>query len=90
MGGITPAELAAIGGRLEGFAADAYARALVGRIGADVHVVEAEWGTVFDPAQIEVALKRISPKLVVVCQGDTSTTTTATDQSLAATTHGFW
>ena len=44
------------------------------RIGADVHVVEAEWGTVFDPAQIEVALKRISPKLVVVCQGDTSTT----------------
>ena len=44
------------------------------RIGADVHVVEAEWGTVFDPAQVEAALKRVSPKLVAVCQGDTSTT----------------
>lgn len=44
------------------------------RIAADVHVVETDWGTVFDPAQIEAALKRVSPKLVVVCQGDTSTT----------------
>ena len=44
------------------------------RCGADVRVVQAEWGTVFDLAQIEAALKAFSPKLVAICQGDTSTT----------------
>jgi (S)-ureidoglycine-glyoxylate aminotransferase len=44
------------------------------RCGADVRVVQAEWGTVFDLAQIEAALKAFSPKLVTICQGDTSTT----------------
>ena len=29
------------------------------RVGADVHVVEAEWGTVFEPEQVEAALKRV-------------------------------
>ncbi len=44
------------------------------RSGAHVKVIQAEWGTVFDLAQIEAALKTFSPKLVAVCQGDTSTT----------------
>ncbi len=44
------------------------------RSGANVKVVEAPWGTVFDLAQIEEAIKSFSPKLVAVCQGDTSTT----------------
>ena len=44
------------------------------RAGADVQVVEAAWGTVFRPEQVEAALARFSPKLVAVCQGDTSTT----------------
>ena len=44
------------------------------RCGANVKVIQAEWGTVFDLAQIETALKTFSPKLVAVCQGDTSTT----------------
>jgi (S)-ureidoglycine-glyoxylate aminotransferase len=44
------------------------------RAGADVHVVETPWGTVFDMAQAEAALRRVAPKLVAVCQGDTSTT----------------
>lgn len=44
------------------------------RAGADVQVVEAAWGTVFRPEQVEAALGRFSPKLVTVCQGDTSTT----------------
>ncbi len=44
------------------------------RIGADVQVLESEWGTVFEPEQVEAGLKRYSPKLVAVCQGDTSTT----------------
>ena len=47
---------------------------IAGRCGADTRVVQAEWGTVFDLAQIEAALKDFSPKLVAVCQGDTSTT----------------
>lgn len=44
------------------------------RSGANVRVLEAPWGTVFDLAQIEQAIKSFSPKLVAVCQGDTSTT----------------
>ena len=44
------------------------------RCGAKVLVIQAPWGTVFDLAQIEAALKSFSPKLVAVCQGDTSTT----------------
>ncbi len=44
------------------------------RCGADVKVIHADWGTVFDLAQIEAALKDFSPKLVAICQGDTSTT----------------
>ena len=44
------------------------------RCNAEIRVVQAEWGTVFDLAQIEAKLKVFSPKLVAVCQGDTSTT----------------
>jgi (S)-ureidoglycine-glyoxylate aminotransferase len=44
------------------------------RCGADLRVVETEWGTVFTPEQVERELKAFSPKLVAVCQGDTSTT----------------
>jgi len=44
------------------------------RCGADVRVVETEWGTVFTPEQIEAALREHSPKLLAVCSGDTSTT----------------
>ena len=44
------------------------------RAGAEVKVIETEWGTVFTPEAIEAAVKAFSPKLVAVCQGDTSTT----------------
>lgn len=44
------------------------------RIGAEVRVIEAPWGTVFPAEQIEQALKQYSPKLLAICQGDTSTT----------------
>jgi (S)-ureidoglycine-glyoxylate aminotransferase len=44
------------------------------RCGAELRVVETEWGTVFTPEQVERELKAFSPKLVAVCQGDTSTT----------------
>ena len=44
------------------------------RCGANVQVIHAPWGTVFDLAQIENAIQAFSPKLVAICQGDTSTT----------------
>jgi (S)-ureidoglycine-glyoxylate aminotransferase len=44
------------------------------RCGAEVRVIEAEWGTVFDPARIEAEIRAFSPRLVACCQGDTSTT----------------
>jgi (S)-ureidoglycine---glyoxylate transaminase len=44
------------------------------RCGANVKVIHTDWGTVFDLAKIEAALKAFSPKLVAICQGDTSTT----------------
>lgn len=44
------------------------------RAGADVHCIEATWGEVFEPEQIEEAIKRIQPKVLALVQGDTSTT----------------
>lgn len=44
------------------------------RAGAEVRVIEAAWGTVFTPEAIEAAVKQHAPKLVAICQGDTSTT----------------
>lgn len=44
------------------------------RLGAEVITLDAEWGTVFTPDQIEDAVKRHQPKLVAVVHGDTSTT----------------
>lgn len=44
------------------------------RCGADVRAIEAPWGTVFSPEQIEAALDLHRPKLVAICHGDTSTT----------------
>lgn len=44
------------------------------RAGAEVHVIEVEWGQVFDPQQIEDAIKLIQPKVLAIVQGDTSTT----------------
>lgn len=44
------------------------------RCDADVRTIEIPWGTVVDPAQIEEGIKQHDPKLVAICQGDTSTT----------------
>ena len=44
------------------------------RCRAEVVTVETEWGTVFEPDQIEAAVKTHRPKLVALVQGDTSTT----------------
>ncbi|QYF74611.1 alanine--glyoxylate aminotransferase family protein [Cryobacterium sp. PAMC25264] len=49
-------------------------REIAERAGAEVHVREIEWGTVFTPAQIEQAIRETKPKLLAIVHGDTSTT----------------
>lgn len=44
------------------------------RAGAQVHTIEVPWGEVFEPEQIELAIKKVQPKVLAVVQGDTSTT----------------
>ena len=44
------------------------------RCGAEVAVLEAEWGTVFPDDVLEKAIKKHRPKIVAVSHGDTSTT----------------
>jgi len=47
---------------------------IASRCGAVVSAIETPWGTVFEPEAIERAVKKHRPKLVALCQGDTSTT----------------
>lgn len=49
-------------------------REIAERCGADVHVIETAWGTVFDEQQIADAVRRVRPKVLATVQGDTSTT----------------
>jgi (S)-ureidoglycine-glyoxylate aminotransferase len=44
------------------------------RYGGEVATTECEWGRVFAPGDIERELKKVRPKLVAICHGDTSTT----------------
>ncbi|MEA9986624.1 alanine--glyoxylate aminotransferase family protein [Subtercola vilae] len=49
-------------------------REIAERCGAEVHVIEREWGTVFTPEEIERAIRTTRPKILAVVHGDTSTT----------------
>jgi len=49
-------------------------REIAERCGAEVHVIETEWGTVFTPEQIAAAIAETRPKLLAIVHGDTSTT----------------
>lgn len=44
------------------------------RCRAEVHTIEVPWGEVFSADQIETAVKRVKPRLLLTVQGDTSTT----------------
>ncbi|PVZ11469.1 MULTISPECIES: alanine--glyoxylate aminotransferase family protein [unclassified Pseudomonas] len=44
------------------------------RCRAEVHSIEVPWGEVFDPQQIEDAVKQVKPRLLLTVHGDTSTT----------------
>jgi (S)-ureidoglycine-glyoxylate aminotransferase len=43
------------------------------RCGADVHTMECEWGTVFEPEDIITKIDELEPKVVAIVHGDTST-----------------
>ncbi|WP_201008939.1 pyridoxal-phosphate-dependent aminotransferase family protein [Paenibacillus glycanilyticus] len=43
------------------------------RVGAEVAIIEAEWGTVFDPGDVINAIHREKPALVLMVHGETST-----------------
>jgi (S)-ureidoglycine-glyoxylate aminotransferase len=49
-------------------------REIAERCGAEVHVIERDWGTVFTAAELERAILDAQPKLVAIVHGDTSTT----------------
>ena len=49
-------------------------REIAERCGAEVHVIETEWGTVFTPDQIAAAIAETRPKILAIVHGDTSTT----------------
>ncbi|WP_378147209.1 pyridoxal-phosphate-dependent aminotransferase family protein [Cnuibacter sp. UC19_7] len=49
-------------------------REIAERAGAEVHVIEKEWGQVFTEAEIASALESVKPKVLAVVHGDTSTT----------------
>jgi (S)-ureidoglycine-glyoxylate aminotransferase len=44
------------------------------RCGAEVISLEREWGTVFEPQELEAAIKQHRPALLALVHGDTSTT----------------
>lgn len=43
------------------------------RYGADVHTIECQWGEVFDPKEVIAEMKKVSPKMVAMVHGETST-----------------
>ncbi|MGC5167391.1 pyridoxal-phosphate-dependent aminotransferase family protein [Luteimicrobium sp. DT211] len=49
-------------------------REIAERAGAEVHVVEREWGTVFTTEELVAALDDVRPTLLALVHGDTSTT----------------
>lgn len=43
------------------------------RYGADIHLLQCEWGEVFDPEEIITEIKKVKPKMVALVHGETST-----------------
>jgi len=43
------------------------------RYGAEVHTMECPWGEVFDPEAVITEIKKVSPKIVAIVHGETST-----------------
>ncbi|ALC82263.1 MULTISPECIES: pyridoxal-phosphate-dependent aminotransferase family protein [Bacillus] len=43
------------------------------RYGADIHIMECEWGDVFNPEDVIEQIKQVQPKIVAMVHGETST-----------------
>ncbi|MFB5284633.1 pyridoxal-phosphate-dependent aminotransferase family protein [Peribacillus sp. Hz7] len=43
------------------------------RYGAEVHTIECPWGEVFEPEEVIEEIKKVSPKIVALVHGETST-----------------
>ncbi|MFJ8257484.1 pyridoxal-phosphate-dependent aminotransferase family protein [Peribacillus asahii] len=43
------------------------------RYGAEVHTIECPWGEVFEPEEVIAEIKKVSPKIVALVHGETST-----------------
>ncbi|AZV41475.1 aminotransferase V [Peribacillus asahii] len=43
------------------------------RYGAEVHTMECPWGEVFEPEEVIAEMKKVSPKIVALVHGETST-----------------
>ncbi|MDG5787902.1 alanine--glyoxylate aminotransferase family protein [Evansella sp. AB-P1] len=43
------------------------------RCGANVHLMNCDWGCVFDPESVIKEIKKVKPKIVAIVHGDTST-----------------
>ena len=57
------------------------------RVGAEVHSIETEWGSVFTDEQFEDAIKACKPSVVAISHGDTSVTMAQPLQGLAEICH---
>ncbi|MDO5537110.1 MAG: alanine--glyoxylate aminotransferase family protein [Desulfovibrionaceae bacterium] len=44
------------------------------RCGAEVHTIERPWGEIFTPDEVETAIERVRPRILLTVHGDTSTT----------------
>jgi (S)-ureidoglycine-glyoxylate aminotransferase len=64
-------------------------REIAERSGAEVHLLEREWGTVYPPSEIEAALASIGPKLLAIVHGDTATTVKQPLDELGALAHRY-
>ncbi|GII99594.1 (S)-ureidoglycine-glyoxylate aminotransferase [Sediminihabitans luteus] len=62
-------------------------REIAERCGAQVHTIETAWGTVFEPEQVEAAVRRVRPHVVALVQGDTSTTMNQPLEALGEIAH---
>ena len=47
---------------------------IIQRVGADVIALQKEWGEIFTGEEIRAALEEHKPKILAICQEDTSTT----------------
>ena len=59
------------------------------RCGAELHVIEKPWGEVFTPEEVEEAIRKIRPRMLLTVHGDTSTTIAQPLEGLGEICHRY-